>query len=303
MKDLLGKDNRVVLMGIAILLITFHHFAIYGAGSLFSFFRKGNIGVDIFFFLSAYGCCFSYDHNSIKSFYLRRIKRLFPVYLLFLIIYILFFRLDDGLEKNVVLILAQISGLSIFGFEEAIAWYIPSTILLYITFPLLFFFFRFIKQSFCLQVTYLIVSMLIAHKLPIIMNTALAMRVPIIGLGFLSYFNRDNSNHLSILLIISIAIGYFIPNLYVESVVVPMLIFVLGKSDICFSNSLLSFFGRHSLEIYLAQYIAIGTLLANRGYNFLSENLYIQLLCAIVLLFVLASVLCFIHRAFWRFVR
>lgn len=135
-------------MGVAIILITLHHFAIYGAGIPFSFFTKGNIGVDIFFFLSVYGCCFSFEKNTLTSFYLRRIKRLFPVYLIFLILFISLFRNNLGWRETICLVLPQITGLSILGFEEPIAWYIPSTILLYITFPISFFFFVQLKGLF-----------------------------------------------------------------------------------------------------------------------------------------------------------
>jgi len=303
MKDLLSKEYRHFLMGIAIILITLHHLAIYGAGFPFCYFRKGNIGVDIFFFLSVYGCCFAFDDNSILTFYWRRIKRLFPIYLVFLSIFILFFRLDYGWQYNLKMVLSQISGLSVFGLNEIVAWYIPSTFLIYITFPISFAFFRLVKPSIAVQIIFLVCIMLITPKLPILVNTALAMRIPIICLGFMTYFNKGNDAYLIMLYIIAVTFGYFIPNLYVESVTIPLIFYILGKSDVRIYNNFVAFLGRHSLEIYLSQYIAIGMLFANRQYSFLSDNLYIQLICAMLMLCILTTIMFASHSVFWKLVR
>lgn len=74
---------RNELFGVAIIsIITLHHFEDVGGGKLYLNFI-GAIGVDIFMFLSGMGLCFSMKKNSnIKDFYIRRIRRILPTYLL-----------------------------------------------------------------------------------------------------------------------------------------------------------------------------------------------------------------------------
>jgi peptidoglycan/LPS O-acetylase OafA/YrhL len=64
-----------ILRAIAVLLVLFYHLKING-------FENGFLGVDIFFVLSGYLMAKLYDKNTIKEFYTRRFKRIFPAYLL-----------------------------------------------------------------------------------------------------------------------------------------------------------------------------------------------------------------------------
>jgi len=75
-------------MGFAILwIITFHLWHLEGGLKSYInidffdfFFEKGYLGVDIFFFLSLYGCACSYSKNSLKRFYKNRFFRIFPIF-------------------------------------------------------------------------------------------------------------------------------------------------------------------------------------------------------------------------------
>lgn len=86
-KYVLSKNHRKSLMGLAIILVTLHHFALYSPkySSVFTLFAQGSAGVDIFFFLSAFESCFSYSAKSLKDYYARRIQRIFPMYFFFII--------------------------------------------------------------------------------------------------------------------------------------------------------------------------------------------------------------------------
>lgn len=43
----------------------------------------GVVGVDIFLFYSGYGLCCSLENNTLKTFYMRRLKRIYPMLMLF----------------------------------------------------------------------------------------------------------------------------------------------------------------------------------------------------------------------------
>ena len=84
-----GKDNRTYLMGVSITWIVIFHIYLWCSMSNIStpwwieLSDKGALGVDIFLLLSTYGLQCSIEHNTIKCFYKNRIKRLFPLYILF----------------------------------------------------------------------------------------------------------------------------------------------------------------------------------------------------------------------------
>lgn len=74
------SEKRTEIMGVAMLLVIAYHFALH-----FGFYHspiivRGDIGVDIFFFLSGFGCGFSVSKHSPKDFYANRIKRIVPIY-------------------------------------------------------------------------------------------------------------------------------------------------------------------------------------------------------------------------------
>ena len=70
---------RAELMGFAILWIFMLHSGAIG-NPIYDTIRKfGWAGVDIFFFLSALGLCYSLNkNNNLKDFYLRRLNRIMP---------------------------------------------------------------------------------------------------------------------------------------------------------------------------------------------------------------------------------
>ena len=138
--NLLKGRNCSFLMGFSILWIMAFHLAMFGGLSHISvvnlFLGTGYWGVDIFFFLSAYGLCYSFNNYGLKEFYIHRVKKLFPIYLLFLVLLFLFFPATRG-DSWLSVLLLQITGVATFA-NLQIEWFIPDLILLYITFPLLY---------------------------------------------------------------------------------------------------------------------------------------------------------------------
>ena len=142
------SSARNALMGIATLWVMLYHSGIPfsgvdGAGISHYFYiihyylyvikSIGQIGVDIFLFLSAIGLYFSMEKNdNVISFYKRRLQRIIPEYLIVNLIWELI-NFSSPVET-----LCNISGLSFFmdGFRGN--WYFILLFILYFLFPLLY---------------------------------------------------------------------------------------------------------------------------------------------------------------------
>lgn len=91
-----ANNNIQVLRAIAAIAVVFYHLVYfienkYGSISVFNgFYFLGKVGVDIFFIISGYIITFSISKSSSAfSFLLKRCLRIFPLYWLFLVAYVL----------------------------------------------------------------------------------------------------------------------------------------------------------------------------------------------------------------------
>lgn len=130
------SKHRPALMGIAILWVILYHMVAKGT-EYFDFkflnalFNQGDSGVDIFLFLSGWGCYFSYKKYSILEFYKRRLIRIIPLYIIICLVYI--FAINGDL-------IDFFSCISTFGFWSRgvwYDWYIPGILLFYLLYPLI----------------------------------------------------------------------------------------------------------------------------------------------------------------------
>ena len=81
----LGKIStyRGQLMGFAIIIVMLFHMAVPRSSSWYGLVRMGNLGVDIFFFLSGVGLWYSWSKNpDLHRFYFNRIIRIYPAWLI-----------------------------------------------------------------------------------------------------------------------------------------------------------------------------------------------------------------------------
>ncbi len=85
------SDNRDFVMGIAILWIMFYHLPDHNSLPVLGFLQDtGYGGVDLFILLSGFGCWFSLNRDGdILRFFGKRLKRLLPAYLPFILIWML----------------------------------------------------------------------------------------------------------------------------------------------------------------------------------------------------------------------
>ena len=74
---------RGELMGLAILFVMLFHVGLPRTDMFFGLHRIGNIGVDMFFFLSGVGLWHSWTKNpNTKHFYQKRLLRIYPTWLI-----------------------------------------------------------------------------------------------------------------------------------------------------------------------------------------------------------------------------
>lgn len=280
--DTLKGDNRHSLMGFSILWVILFHFCLYGNLLRFAplnlLFGKGYLGVDVFFLLSSYGLCHSFTKNSIPEFYRNRFFRLFPVYPLFLFLLLLMYGATFTFPSWKIFIF-QITGLSCF-MDMDIEWYIPALILLYVLFPLIY---KSIEICFakCRLAVFIVLSLLVAlcPYLSGFVNGHLVMRLPIIVVGVVTFFALRNNDIRFLILtyVLCFAIGFCF-QLFSDKLELSLMLplFLLGVSMLYGlskpSLRLLTFCGKHSLELYLAQNLVFNHFFINTDLGFLPKS-------------------------------
>ena len=131
------SQNRVYLMGFAILCIMFTHNSIE-IGIIWSTAKTiSQIGVDLFLFLSGYGLYNSYM-KAPKGFYTRRFIRIIPTYLFVIILYVAYLKIFTS--SSIKEALWDFSLISFFIDGIQLEWFIATILLLYLLFPVLFHF-------------------------------------------------------------------------------------------------------------------------------------------------------------------
>lgn len=301
MQHFFGKGNREYWMGIAIAMVFLYHLlypewldpSFKIIGSLFS---RAEIGVDLFFFLSAYGLCHSYSNNRLSVFYKNRLKRLFPIYLVFWGVFSYFcnYSWSDALYR----FLCQISGFACIQ-KTNYEWYVPSLIVLYLFFPLLFKLIDYLyrKRQISLYVILFFFSIGIGTLIfQQVFRIHFVKRFPVIILGIMSYLLERDKNEKKLVGLYSLAgLGSFFSAWYGF---VPLVLYgikylpfkLIGRNFFCL-------LGRHSLEIYLAQHIAY------RCYYIESVNTEcLKVVTVIAYTVVLSLLFVCIQYGFWKIV-
>lgn len=259
-------------------------------------FKKGEFGVDVFLFLSIIGLCYSFENRSIKNYYKNRIKRLFPMYLIFLCLSFMFFRSNQHIIRDVIF---QITGLSNFTGNHFNEWYIPAIILIYISFPILFFSIKKICER-SVKIGVMVIILLIYSYVFFknIVTPYFACRFYLIPLGIIVYhihIKKVTGNYMFVLLVVAIS-QLFIPSEFRMYLYVPLL---LVLSDRYINKlplySIVSWFGKHSLDIYLGQTLGF--------IYFCSQSTYateVKLLMGIIITMISAAFMYWLHEFFYK---
>lgn len=119
---------------------------------------KGFIGVDIFLFLSGYGLYFSYSQKrNLKEYYKKRLKRIYPMFVLMNIVFVLFSMFVEHVPLSLSDIVLKLTTLAFWLPEVSPAdWYLNSLFFFYLITPMLV-----VLIERCSRVVYLIVLAII----------------------------------------------------------------------------------------------------------------------------------------------
>ena len=129
---------RGELMGAAMLFVILFHVGLPREDAFYGLRRIGNIGVDMFLFLSGVGLWFSWTKRpSLKHFFTRRYLRIYPAWLIIAcLFYIPDFLGSRQFSTNVIDLLGDVLiNWDFWLHDELSFWYIPATMMLYLFAP------------------------------------------------------------------------------------------------------------------------------------------------------------------------
>ncbi len=239
--------------------------------------RIGNMGVDIFVFLSAIGLSFSIEKNTTKEFYINRIKRVFVPFLLMALPFYIWDSIAlYGLSAKAFLeFLLNITTISFWCREGAPAWYMAFVLVMYTLFPLLYKLKKKHKYILVLLILLSIATELLLKFIesPVyIFGERVLSRIPIflVGMFIADYVkeNRKVSKLFAAVVIATAVAGFILISLYNVDVVLTRYLYAFMSIAVVLVVSFvvdkiqdasalrpiiksLSFCGVISLEIYL----------------------------------------------------
>jgi peptidoglycan/LPS O-acetylase OafA/YrhL len=268
-------SNKLFFSGVAISGIILSHFIGVDREHLFwSVFYPGFVGVDIFLFYSGYGLCRSLENNTLKTFYMRRLKRIYPMLALFTMLsywitYALAHEHFSALDVLSNMLTLNFWGLGGFRFE----WYLTFIVYLYLLFPLLY---RFVRRWGIVSVIisfFLLYTFLYFYREGWFYQCAFS-RIPVFLLGILCYQRNTPETYkqgLTVFLPVLLLTGAFFYMGFVQKfelvyMSAPFILFLLAfifSSAVRRQNrvySIFSFLGKYSLEIYLSNLLVLSTI-------------------------------------------
>lgn len=222
-----------------------------------SIFKNGYIGVDIFIFLSGFGLCSSYTKNNLTTFYINRLKKIYPLYVLTGLLISLISNTKGSILTTIWDVFCNISTLSYWYFGGIYwNWYIPAIVLLYLLFPIIFYFTEKFNYIFFIFTNLIIIIALSFFAIPWQYDCFVA-RIPIFILGIIIYLYRNDEKKqkqytfISFIFLLS-NINLNISLYYTIATFCPLLL-ILFHTRKEFVNKIpyIRFIGAHTLEIFL----------------------------------------------------
>lgn len=270
--NVLGRQSRYFYMGVAMLWIIGYHrwlsdMTFYNSSfKVFShFFKFGYVGVDVFFFLSAFGLCHSYANCSLKSFYYKRFTRIIP---LFVIYKLLIFVISAGGDFSEFLwhSLLQLTTLSVIQTPLTcpgnlyLDWFVPAILNMYIIFPILFKMIKYLcTKRMRWHVLLLLCTFYGAHFIWGYIDGLYITRLPIIVTGIFTYFYLKHDDYKKCFLLYAIfAMQVFFIERHnlMYSAPVPLILYGLSLSNFTMSEFLpfrmVKKIGEYSFEFFFS---------------------------------------------------
>ena len=303
MNTIFSKEKRSYLMGIAIIFITLFHWSgnasDYPLHKIISLlFDTGNWGNKVFFLLSSYGLCFSYENNSISCFYKKRLFRLYPLVLLYFVIVLILEK--ESFNDFLIELPKQITGYSLVT-NYCKAWFIQGLTILYIAFPFLFKLIEVIYRK-GLIVTFIFIFFLLISSIFIYPFYAhmFYTNFSCIVAGVVLYLCEKENNeyflisfigYLGLLSLTTLSKnhGLFIP-----------CVLVLLSSQKCMMpfEQFFKFCGKHTLELYLSQILILPFIPVWDGWRY-----FLSFASSIILLYLLSLVFYFFQKYSLRLIK
>ena len=195
---LISRESSLYWMGIATLTILLFHIGQNESThivhkSIIFVFSKGSIGVNIFFFLSGYGLANSFDKNTLKVFYMNRFKRLYPMMFFFMIAS---YFIKGGFSSMFLWdILKHATGISFWLKSVFPDWFVPCLSMIYILFPILFYFSRWLfEKNLALILLMIVLPVLAIIPLKSFNYTLFFPRIPMVFLGIMTFLAEQKEN-------------------------------------------------------------------------------------------------------------
>ncbi len=257
-------NNRLFFTGVAIIFVVLYHY--YCAVSnvyLLSIFKKGYIGVDIFFFFSGLGLGYSFSKNTLSQFYKNRFWRIMPLYWIWAIVHLIVVGIQNDILPSFLDVFGIFTTLSYYGIGNIRSnWYLSAILLLYAAYPILYAITKRYKWIFLLLMVSL--TFLIVYKIQLNWyHNVFVGRLYIFLLGIYVYQVINNQDHKPIFDLVAISaisiLGF--ASLFCDShrfdywgtccfcpVVIGLICMLPTK---ILDSKIVSFCGKYSLEIFI----------------------------------------------------
>ena len=274
-----------------------------------------SIGVEIFVFLSGMGLYYSYTKNSnLGEFYIKRYKRILPPYLIvaaiFWVIKDFKFQGEGWLDY-----LKDISFWTFVTDGVRSIWFIALRIVLYLIFPLIYYFIYKCKHRGCgvfslILVTYAIPIVLYYTNPELYHNIEIALtRIPLFVLGcFAGKYIKNGAkipaSTAVIFVLAGIAAKYcrvtldfepyidrYLDGLYALGLVIMLTGFLYAFEHCIRFNRVLRFFGRYSLELYMV-HVTLRNIMKEFGFDAYRISEYSIMIMLAIVVSVLLNKLC-----------
>lgn len=269
--DNIGK-YRTALMGFSMIMVFLYHarsekLGFMPTGLLGEVWDKGNRGVDMFLFLSAFGLCFSLKKNNLKTFYLNRFKRIIPTWWVVLVsIHVIGIFVGSKFDgyvypHSIIDMFFWYTGLGYVFNQCFYDWYIPMLLFFYLLIPAIY---RLSRNNVLLMILLSIPLIWLYKESGYLSYLSLSItRIPIFLLGVL-FFKDIEQKKFNLFLITCVILWLYIfafsffwkvPVVIQDGPLLPIFMgllgFILSFNYSRFIELFLTFVGTNSLEFYL----------------------------------------------------
>ena len=256
-------DYKTQLMGWSIILIVLCHSSAIGISSVFF---AGMIGADIFILLSGYSLGFSINRYPVKTFYSRRMYRIYPMYLILALSTCIIIHVISK-PLTIYDFFSTALFLPFYGLNEGgvfVEWYLSISVLLYLLYPVLF---KLPPKHLLIGSCLLAFSIHLLFSSDIIhINSLLACglaRLPMFSWGIFLFKTKGKNTSVQwyalwiVLLVLSLCVyiyGIRIHFFWLIDCVTPFVVILLFKVVQKYNlfAKTVYIIGRYSIEIYVA---------------------------------------------------